>query len=219
VAIGQRAGKRVCALLTDMSQPLGRAAGNAVEVAECVATLRGGGPEDLRQLTLELGARMLRLAGRASTPDEARSMLEEKLRSGAALDRFRHMVHLHGGDTAVLDDPSRLPSAKIRFEVGAPTSGHVAQANAELIGKACVVLGAGRRTAADGVDPAVGVTDIRKVGEFVERTQPLVVLHSNGRDALTEALPLLEQAFVLSSAPVTAPSLLMESVDGEGGTP
>jgi len=211
VEIGRRMGRRMTALITDMNQPLGRTAGNALEIAETLAVLRGEGPDDVRELTLELGAQMLWLAGRAARPDEARAPLERALRSGAAFERFCRMVRLHGGDEAALRDPARLPQARLRRDWPAPRAGRVAAADAERIGRACLALGAGRARVEDAVDPAVGCSGIAKIGDAVERGQPLLTLHANDAARLDEAQRLLEGAFSIQET-AAPPPLIVETI-------
>ena len=216
VEIGVRMGRGMTAVITDMNQPLGRTVGNAVEVAEAIDTLRGRGPADLVDVTLELASHMLLLSGKVDTRETAMEMLRGHLASGVALDRFRHMVRLHGGDDAAIEDTTRLPSARLHAQVPAPDSGSVAEVDAELIGKACLVLGAGRTKTSDVVDPAVGITGLVKVGETVERGQPLLGLQANDDGRLSEARTMLEQAVSLSKEPVPPPSLVLETIQPEG---
>jgi pyrimidine-nucleoside phosphorylase len=212
VEIGKRAGKGMAALITDMNQPLGRTAGNALEVIETAETLRGRGPDDLTAITLELGAQMLLLAGKADGREEAIQALRRELDSGAAYERFKTMVALHGGSVAAVEDTKALPSARLRIEHRAAATGYVAQADAELIGKACLVLGAGRRKVEDQVDPAVGVSGIAKVGERVEKGQPLLALHANAQSLANEAQSLLSEAFAVTPEPPPAPRLIVETL-------
>jgi pyrimidine-nucleoside phosphorylase len=214
VSIGGRMDKAVTALLTDMNQPLGRSAGNAVEVAEAVETLRGDGPPDLVELTLELGAEMLRLTGQASDRAEARARLSRQIESGAALDRFKTMVRLQGGAEEAIEDLSRLPAADLREDLPSPGKGYVAGVNAESIGRACLVLGAGRQRVEDTVDPAVGVTGIAKAGERVEPGQPLLTLHANHADRLEEARRLAAEAFTLAPDPPEPAAMIAETIPG-----
>jgi len=206
VEIGRRAGRGMRALITDMNQPLGRAAGNAVEVTEVIETLRGNGPPDLVELTLELTAHMLMLGGTAAGRDAALPRLRACLESGEALDRFRRMVELHGGDTRVVDDPTQLPAATRARNVLSPGDGYVSAVDAGLIGRACLVLGAGRTRTEDGVDHAAGITGLVKVGERMRRGEVLAALHSNRVEAIAEAEALTAQAFSFAEdKPARAP--------------
>ena len=202
----------MAAVITDMNQPLGRTAGNALEVIECIEALQGRGPDDLMEVTLELTAHMLRLAGKVSTTDEARPLLQQKIDSGAAHERFLQMVSLQGGDTAAVEDPSRLPAATLRREFPAPADGTVRAVDAQAIGRAVLVLGAGRRRVTDAIDHAVGATGIAKVGQQVRAGQPLLVLHANDDARLAEAMELLADAFDVGDGPVTAPPLIVETI-------
>ncbi|MFH0953538.1 MAG: thymidine phosphorylase [Verrucomicrobiota bacterium] len=198
VRVGTHMGKGMAALITDMNQPLGRSAGNALEVIESVETLQGKGPADLTEITILFGIRMLALAGKARDEAAARKTLLGHLKSGAAFERFKKMVALQGGDARALDKLSHLPSARIKDEVKATESGFVAAADAEQIGKACVILGAGRTKTDDKVDFAVGVSGIAKEGEKVEKGQPLITLHANDTAKLAEARKMAEAAFTIA---------------------
>jgi pyrimidine-nucleoside phosphorylase len=178
--IGERAGKRVWAVLTSMDQPLGLTIGNALETIEAIDVLRGGGPADLVEVTLELGARMLVLGGVAGGLEGARAKLQERIRSGAALETFRAMVAAQGGDPRVADDPGVFPRARVLVPVLATASGFVRAIDAEALGLAGMRLGAGRARAEDLVDPAVGIVLKRKVGDRVGDGEELAVLHANG---------------------------------------
>ena len=179
VETGQRMGKRVVALLTDMDQPLGLKVGNALEVEEVIDVLLGGGPDDLRELCLELAAWMIHLGVQAGTIGDARKLAEETLRSGQAMKKFRELVKLQGGDVGAIDDPSRLPRARFSMEVASPSSGFVAAIQCEDVGTACVILGGGREKKEDSVDPAVGIVLHKKVGDPVEFGESLCTLHYN----------------------------------------
>ena len=164
VETGQRLGKRVSALITDMDQPLGRAVGNALEVAECIDVLNGHGPDDLRELSLVLSASMFLLGKRVRSIAEGRELAEQMISSGKAREKFREMIRLQGGNPAVIDDPGLLPQAKQKAEVKSPASGFVTAIMCEQIGTAGVLLGGGRARKEDSVDPAVGIIVHKKVG-------------------------------------------------------
>jgi pyrimidine-nucleoside phosphorylase len=216
VRVGAHMGKGMAALITDMNQPLGRAAGNALEVIESVQTLQGIGPADLTELTLLFGIRMLALVGKISDEVEARRTMTECLTSGAAFERFKKMVALQGGDPRSLDDFSRLPTAKTTEQVRAARSGHVTALDAEQIGKACVVLGAGRVKTDDTVDFAVGVSDLVKEGERVDQGQPLVTIHGNDSSKLAEARKMLEAAFTIADVRLRPRPLVCETILPKG---
>lgn len=207
--IGTRMGKRVVALLTDMDQPLGRAAGNALEVAEAVETLQGDGPEDFRQICRELAAWMLLLGGVAATVEQGRDRYDELIRSGAGAQKFRQIIARQGGDPCVVDDPGRLPQAHERRDLVSPDSGFLARMETERIGWAVMALGAGRQRVEDRIDPAVGLVLHKKVGDRVQAGEPLATVHFNHPEKWAEAQPWLEGAFqVESNAVLPAPLIL-----------
>ena len=216
VRVGVCMGKGMAALITDMEQPLGCAAGNALEVIESVQTLQGKGPADVTEITILFGIRMLILAGKTKDEVKARDMLVKNLRSGAAYEKFKRMVTLQGGDPRAFDNFSRLPTAKLKERVPSSRAGFVEEVNAELIGKACVLLGAGRTKTDEKVDFAVGVSDLIKEGMKVEKGQPLVTIHANDKVKLDEARPLIESAFRIADwKPVERP-LVYETILPKG---
>jgi pyrimidine-nucleoside phosphorylase len=211
VETGQRMGKEVVALLTDMDQPLGLRVGNALEVEEVIEVLRGYGPDDLRELCPELAAWMIHLGVRAGTIDDARKLAAEMIRSGQALKKFRELVKLQGGDVACIDDPSRLPRAKSSLDVTSPASGYVASIQCEDVGTACVILGGGREKKEDSVDPAVGIILHKKVGDRVAAGESLCTLMYNSPDRAVRAQALIEQSYrIADSAP--APRKLIRRI-------
>lgn len=212
VRVGKAMGKGMSALITDMNQPLGRTAGNALEVLESIETLKGKGPKDLTDITIAFAEEMMILGKVARDRAKARRQLEEAIRSGAAFAKFREMVALQGGDVAVVDDPTRLAAARIVRPFASKSSGYVALADAESIGKACVVLGAGRTKTDDAVDFAVGVSGIKKIGEPVKKGEPLLVVHANDDEKLAQAHTLLNEAFRITKARPRAPKLILERV-------
>ncbi len=206
VDIGRGMGKRVAALLTDMDQPLGRTVGNALEVAECVETLKGRGPTDLESLSVELAAWMLCLGGATASLEEARRRVRDALASGAGLRRFQEVIELQGGDPRVCDDLSLLPAARERIDVTAPKEGRVRRIACRAVGRAAMLLGAGRETVDSRVDPAVGLVLHKKVGDLVHQNEPLLTLHVNDRSRLDEALRILQAAVELGpEAPPSFP--------------
>ena len=214
IGTGRALGRKTGALITDMDQPLGRTAGNAVEVAEAVETLKGGGPADTRLLTVELTAMMCGLAGVFADRAAARRALEQRLDDGSALEVFRRMVAAQGGDPRVIDDPRRLPQPGAALDVPAPQAGFVAFVDARGIGRAALRLGAGR-TAADGViDPAAGIDRLVQAGERVERGQPLMRLLA--ADAARAEAVLAEAAAAVRIAAASPPErrLVLEEADG-----
>lgn len=218
VDIGNRVGLKAVALVTDMHQPLGFAVGNALEVAEAIETLKGAGPADLKNLCLALGSEMLLLAGCASHRSGARAMLREALASGAALEKFAAWVRAQGGNAAVVADPSLLPRAARQLTVAAQGSGYVCEIEAEKIGRAAVLLGAGRSFKDAPVDPAAGIVLKKKVGDAVRESEPLAVLHAGEKD-LGVAGELVREAFVLGQTPPAPRPLIHCLVSAEGVFP
>jgi len=212
IRVGRNMGKRTAALITAMDQPLGRTAGNALEVQEAIETLRGQGPADVRTLTLALGAEMLRLTGVVTDQNQAAIMLAKKLESGEAFAKFRDMVGLQGGETAAVDDPARLPAARYQRPYPAAADGIVQDVDAEKVGRLCVTLGAGRVRATDTVDPAAGVSALVPVGQRVGRGDPLMMLHANSANRLQEAQALAAETFRIGPAPAAPPPLVIASL-------
>ncbi len=213
--IGSRMGRRMTALLTDMNQPLGRTAGNAVEVTEAIEALKGNGCDDLMVVTTELTAHMVLLSDRATDLNQARLRVLEQIESGAALEKFREMVRLHGGDDSAIDQPEKLPGASLKKDYPSPAAGWVARADAGGIGRAVLMLGAGRQKVTDTVDHGVGATGIAKVGEQVEAGQPLLTLHANDAGRLAEAEALLTDAFVIKPEMPGRPPPIVDTIVGE----
>ena len=215
VETGKRMGKRMVALITDMDQPLGCAVGNALEVEECIEVLRGQGPADLRELCLELAAWMFSLAGRTTTLEAGRALATELLDNRAALERFRELILLQGGDAGVVDDPSRLPRARAKLPVLSPASGFVASIQCEQVGIASLVLGGGREKKEDSVDPAVGVVVHKKLGDSVRAGEPLCTVHYNADARLNEARRMLEGSYgIAAEAPARRPPLVHRVIEG-----
>ncbi|KIU09952.1 pyrimidine-nucleoside phosphorylase [Bacillus subtilis] len=179
VRIGNNVGRQTMAVISDMSQPLGFAIGNALEVKEAIDTLKGEGPEDLHELVLTLGSQMVVLAKKADTLDEARAKLEEVMKNGKALEKFKDFLKNQGGDSSIVDDPSKLPQAAYQIDVPAKKAGVVSEIVADEIGVAAMLLGAGRATKEDEIDLAVGIMLRKKVGDKVEKGEPLVTLYAN----------------------------------------
>lgn len=221
VDTGTAMGKKVTALITDMNQPLGRTVGNALEIRESLDILNGQGPEDSQGLTIELASRMLAVAGIGAPGSVAKvhdlgggvsdpalhAMVESKLRGGSALSTFREMVACHGGN---LD--ARLPATEKQIPLPSSKSGYVAKADADAIGRASLLLGAGRAKTTDTIDPAVGISDLKKIGEPVEEGEPLCIIHSNGHEDEMQLSQLLESAFEVSPDPVEPPPLVLEVI-------
>jgi pyrimidine-nucleoside phosphorylase len=213
IAIGTAQGVRTQALLTAMNVPLGRAVGNALEVAECIAVLRGEGPEDVRQLSSHLAARMVRLGGAAASLDEAEVRVADALRSGRGLEKFRAIVAQQGGDPHVIDNPARLPSAPDREVIRADRSGYVQGWHAERVGTAALQLGAGRDRIEDTVDPAVGAVLLAQPGQRVKVGDGLLELHYCDAGRLAAAKKLLAGACPIGDAPPPPTSLILEALE------
>ncbi|HEC2159993.1 TPA: pyrimidine-nucleoside phosphorylase [Staphylococcus delphini] len=182
VKIGNQVGRQTMAIISDMSQPLGRAIGNALELQEAIDTLKGEGPEDLTELVLTLGSQMVVLAQKAKDLDEARGMLQEVIDNGKALEKFKTFLSNQGGDASVVDDPSKLPTAQYQFELPAKRSGVVSEMIANEIGIASMMLGAGRQTKEDVIDLAVGLVLNKKGGDRVEEGESLLTIYANSED-------------------------------------
>jgi len=212
--IGREMGKRVVALITNMEQPLGRAVGNALEVAEAVRCLRGDGPSDLRDLSIALASEMLVLADVAPTLEEAKGRCYRAIHDGSALERFKGVVEAQGGDPRAIDDLSRLPIASINCVVASPRKGVVSDLKARPIGLAAMRLGAGRSRVEDAIDPAVGALLYKKVGDHVAEGEPLCSVMANAEGpALDRALADIAAAYTIGSEPVTPPELILERLD------
>ncbi|WP_114604523.1 pyrimidine-nucleoside phosphorylase [Staphylococcus sp. EZ-P03] len=182
VKIGNHVGRQTMAIISDMSQPLGNAIGNALELQEAIDTLRGKGPEDLTELVMTLGSQMVVLGGKAETLDEARTLLKEAIDSGAALDKFRTFLQNQGGNPKVVDKPELLPQAKYQIELPAKSSGVVTEIVANEMGIASMMLGAGRQTKDDDIDLSVGLMLHKKVGDKVSEGESLMTIYSNSED-------------------------------------
>ncbi|MBN1400197.1 MAG: pyrimidine-nucleoside phosphorylase [Anaerolineae bacterium] len=204
--IGRAVGRRVTAVLSDMSQPLGQAVGNALEVAEAIEALRGGGPEDLREHCLGIAAEMLLLGGKAQTRAEALEQLVEVLESGQALERFCAWIAAQGGDPHVAHDPTLLPRAPVIVAVPSPQTGYIERIDAREVGLVSVAMGAGRERKGERIDPAVGIMLGPKVGEWVERGAPLLTLHASDRPSLETARERLLRAYAWSAEEVLPPA-------------
>ncbi|EPY10426.1 pyrimidine-nucleoside phosphorylase [Paenibacillus alvei] len=179
VSIGNNVGRKTMAVISDMSQPLGRAIGNSLEVQEAIDTLRGHGPEDLEELCFALGRQMVFLAGKASSLEEAEEKLKEVITNGKALEKFKEFIANQGGNPEVVDDPNKLPQAAYKIEVPAKEGGVVAEIVADEIGTAAMLLGAGRATKESEIDLAVGLMLNKKIGDAVKAGESLVTIHAN----------------------------------------
>jgi pyrimidine-nucleoside phosphorylase/thymidine phosphorylase len=212
VGIGRRLDKRVQALITDMNQPLGYAVGNALEVMEVSQTLQNAGPADLTRLSLELAARMIFLGKITKTLDEAREIAQAKLLDGSGYRKFKDVIAAQGGNPQVLDRFDLLPNATGAQEITTSRGGYVSGIDAELIGQASSMIGAGRNTKEDSIDPAVGVILEVKVGQKIEAGSILCRIYHTNEEHLSEASDLVEDAFKISQHPVEERELILEVV-------
>jgi pyrimidine-nucleoside phosphorylase len=209
VAIGTAQGVRTEALLTAMNHPLGQAVGNALEVIECIETLKGRGPTDLETLSVLLASRMVYLAGKAKTPADAETQVRAALTSGRGVEKFREIIERQGGDPKVIDDYHRLPVAPQREILRAERSGTCHGFEAERVGRATVLLGAGRDRVEDGVDPAVGAKVLARRGDQLKKGDPLIELHYRDAGRLAAAKTLLADACpIRDDAPAVMPLVL-----------
>lgn len=211
VDIGNNVGRNTLAIISDMSQPLGFAIGNALEVKEAIDTLRGEGPADLEELCLTLGSQMVLLAQKAKTLEEARALLEESIKSGKALESFKTFLASQGGDATVVDSPEKLPQAAYQYEFEAPTDGYISEIIADSIGTAAMLLGAGRATKESSIDLAVGLVLRKKIGDKVSKGDSLVTIHSNFEN-VEEIKEKLASSIKISSQQVTAPQLILDKI-------
>jgi pyrimidine-nucleoside phosphorylase len=216
VETGERMGKSVIALITNMDQPLGTHVGNALEVVEVIEVLRGEGPEDLRELCVELAARMFQLGGTADTVVQGKALVEQLISSGKALERFRQMVSLQGGDARVIDDPGRLAQASLKQEVTSASSGYITSIDCEAVGHACVILGGGREKKEDAVDPAVGIVLHRKLGDAVASGEPLCTVHANSESRTARAIEMLQKSYHVAGTPPQKKKLVHRVIRGSG---
>jgi pyrimidine-nucleoside phosphorylase len=210
VDIGQLAGREVVALLSDMNQPLGFAVGNSLEVVEAIETLKGGGPEDFVEHCLHVSAHMLVLGKRAKDLVEGRAMAERSIADGSCFEKFRVLVQAQGGDVSYVDDASKFPRAKFIEVQNAPRSGCLSQVQARSVGEAAVMLGAGRAKKSDPVDHAVGFVIHHKVGDWVEKGEPLFTIHANDESKLVEVREVVLAAHSFSNQVVPALPLFYE---------
>jgi len=217
VELATAEGLRASALLTAMEWPLGRAVGNALEVREGLACLGGGGPRDLREVTLELSAELMLSAGVERTREAALETLGAALDGGKALERFTTLIELQGGDPRIVDDPDRLPSAPVRRVLESEGEGTVARMDALEIGRAAVELGAGRRRVDDRVDPSVGFELLARPGDEVSAGHPLIAIHAATEEAADTAAHALRAAVTLGPGGPPHVPLVLERIRSDAG--
>ncbi len=211
VEIGNSVGRKTMAVISDMDQPLGFAIGNALEVKEAIATLKGTGPQDLTELCLTLGSQMVYLAKKAESVDEARQMLISAIQSGKALEKMKSFITSQGGDVAYIDDPEKLPQAKYKIELPAKASGWIEKMMADKIGLAAMQLGAGRETKESKIDLAVGIVLNKKVGDPIEQGESILTIYSNSEN-IEEVKNLLYHSIKISHSKISPPPLIHEII-------
>jgi len=213
VAIGQRAGRQVTALITQMEQPLGHAVGHASEVGEAIATLQGNGPADFQALVEQVAAELLQIGRAATSAEEAHQQIRAVIENGAALAKFRAFVAAQGGDVEMVDNPARLPTAPVRHSFVAPQSGYIVRIDAREVGLTCVALGGGRQKKGDPIDHGVGILVQRKVGEQVNAGDELGVILAADEAAAHHAATRLQQAYTFSATPVAPLPIIYDRIE------
>lgn len=211
VSIGNKVGRKTMAVISDMSQPLGNAIGNALEVKEAINTLKGNGPKDLTELCLTLGSQMVVLANKAKTMDEAKSRLRENLENGKAINKFKQFLASQGGDSTVADHPELLPQSAYKLDLPAKTTGKVAAMEADDIGSAAMMLGAGRATKDTQIDLSVGIVLHKKIGDDVNEGEPLLTIYSNDK-SVEEVKDKLYKSISISDQHVKVPELIYDTI-------
>ncbi len=211
VQIGNSVGRQTMAIISDMSQPLGRAIGNALEVQEAIDTLKGNGPEDLTELCLTLGSQMVVVGEKAETLEEARAMLKKVIDDGSALEIFKQFIKWQGGNENVVDNSDLLPKAAFVTELTAKEAGYVTYMEADEIGTAAMLLGAGRATKESEIDLAVGIILNKKVGDRVEKGESLATIHANSED-IQDVVNKLHKNIQIEAAQKDAPPLIYEVI-------
>lgn len=212
VDIGSQVNRQTMAVVSDMSQPLGRAIGNALEIKEAINVLRGEGPEDLTELVLTLGSQMVVLGQQANDLDEARQMLEQAIQSGKALDKLKEFIVIQGGDESIVDNPDKLPQAKFEIQLPAKESGFVSEMTADQIGVASMKLGAGRETKDQEINMAVGIILNKKIGDAVKEGESLLTIYSDTED-IEETKEILYNSIIISDKS-TKPTLIHSIITG-----
>jgi pyrimidine-nucleoside phosphorylase len=214
VDTARRMGKKCVALLTDMDQPLGRMAGHANEVIESINVLRGKGPADLRELSVELSAWMFFLGERTKSVEEGRALAKEMIASGKALERFRQCIRLQGGEPRIVEDPSLMPAAKHHLDVTSPKPGYITAMRNRDFGVALAILEGGRAKKEDRIDPAVGLEFHRRIGDHVKAGEKLVTIHYNSEARLAEAQKMIENSFVFGDHEPLMPPMVRQIIGG-----
>ena len=219
IAVGKKFGKRTVGFLTDMNQPLGFAVGNWLEVVECVECIQGKNVPDLMEVTYVLGGAMVMLGGKSKTIEEGMRQCREAIRSGAAWKKFLAMVKRQHGDISYLEDPGKYAKSKFQSDVKSSSVGYVNALDAKEIGFAGILLGAGRMTIKDPIDPKAGILLHKKIGDPVEKGMSLATLYADDETKLHDALRRVEKAFTISSNPVKQTPLIKAMIDEQGVHP
>jgi pyrimidine-nucleoside phosphorylase len=214
IETGKRMGKKVVALITDMEQPLGRAAGHANEIVECIEVLSGQGPADLRELSLELSAWMFYLGERTKSVEEGRRLAETMIASGQAKEKFKQGIRLQGGDDRVVDEPHRLLIGRSHAQVTSPASGYISGTNCERFGIALAMLGGGREKKEDAIDHSVGLQFHKRIGDRVEKGEPLATIRYNADARLAEAKALIAENYFVAQEPPSEKRPLIRRIIG-----
>jgi pyrimidine-nucleoside phosphorylase/thymidine phosphorylase len=214
VDVGRKMKTKVVVFITDMEQPLGRAVGNSLEIRECIEFLEGNAAEDLETVTIALASQMIHMSGRAKTVEEGSRMAFESVSQGGALKRFRDILRAQGGAEQVLDKPDIMPAASHVHELRAKTSGYITRCDAQAIGRAAVVLGAGRNKVDDIIDPSVGFLVEKKLGDRVARGDTLCRIHWNDENKMRAALSIVQQAFEIKPRAETRGPLIHAVLEG-----
>lgn len=212
VDIGNKAGRKTIAVISDMDEPLGFAVGNSLEVIEAIETLKGRGPEDLRELCFELGAQILMGAGVYDNREQAYNALANKIMDGSALRKFREWIEAQGGSGVEIDDYDRFPKAGIVYEYKSNASGYLAHIDAEKVGDVSLVLGGGRATKESEIDLSVGVILNKKVGDKVNANDTLAFVHANSETSLKEAVEILDTVYTFSDKPLRKQPLIKDII-------
>lgn len=211
VQIGKLANRQTMAIISDMSQPLGLAIGNSLEVKEAIDALKGEGPADLMEMVYVLGSQMVVLAKQADTLEEARELLKEAIQSGAATTKFKEMIRNQGGDESIVDRPENLPQAEFVIELPAKESGYISEMVADQLGIAAMLLGAGRRTKEDTIDYSVGLMLHKKVGDSVAAGEPLVTVYANSQ-AIDDVKAKIYENIFITKEKVAEPTLIHQII-------
>ena len=215
VDTGKRMGKKVVALITDMDQPLGRAAGHCSEIIECIEVLNGQGPADLRALSIELSAWMFYLGERTKSLDEGRHLAQTLIANGQAREKFKQGIKLQGGDERVIEEPLRLPKARSRVDVVSQSDGYITGTNCEHFGTALAMLGGGREKKEDAIDPGVSLEFHKRIGDAVKKGETLATIHYNAEAKLVEATSMIAASYLIALEPPREKPRLIRRIMGE----